>query len=121
MAPTAVGWPWEEASPASPKSANPNQSEPLSPTVRVLAVGATTVTLELVEFCRAEHGRLVGTLSIYCGDAYLAEELAQETLARVCKHWDKVRELESPGGWAHRVAMNLANSSFRSRAARRRI
>jgi predicted RNA polymerase sigma factor len=36
----------------------------------------------LVAFCRHEHPRLVGTLSLYCGDADLAEELAQEVLCR---------------------------------------
>jgi RNA polymerase sigma-70 factor (ECF subfamily) len=75
----------------------------------------------LSEFCRGEYARLVGSLSVYCGDHHLAEDLAQETLARACTHWETVRELESPGGWAHRVAINLANSWFRSRTARRRI
>jgi RNA polymerase sigma-70 factor (sigma-E family) len=75
---------------------------------------------ELAGFCRSEHPRLVGTLSLYTGDADLAEELAQEALVRVCQHWSRVGRLESPGGWAHRVAINLANSSFRSRAAKQR-
>jgi RNA polymerase sigma factor (sigma-70 family) len=81
----------------------------------------TLAVKDLSEFCRAEYARLVGSLSIYCGDPHLAEELAQETLARACTHWTTVRELESPGGWAHRVAINLANSWFRSRTARQRI
>lgn len=71
-------------------------------------------------FCVAEHPRLVGTLSLYCGDRWLAEELAQETLARVCRDWARVGVMHAPGAWAHRVAINLANSWFRRRAAERR-
>ena len=72
-------------------------------------------------FLQAEYPRLVGTLSLYCGDAEAAEELAQETLARVCRDWDKVRRMNAPGAWAHKVAMNLASSHFRRRAATKKV
>lgn len=71
-------------------------------------------------FCRREWPRLVGTLSLLTGDADLAEELAQETLARVCRDWRKVSGLAAPGAWAHRVAINLARSHYRHRAVARR-
>lgn len=76
---------------------------------------------DLVAFCRDEHRRLVGTLGYLVGDAELAEDLAQEALMRVCRDWQRVRGLESPGGWAHHVAVNLARSALRSRSRRRRI
>jgi RNA polymerase sigma-70 factor (sigma-E family) len=72
------------------------------------------------EFCRREWPRLVGSLSLFTGDGDLAQELAQETLARVCRDWRKVSNLEAPGAWAHRVALNLARSHFRHRAVVRR-
>lgn len=72
------------------------------------------------EFCAAEYPQLVRALSLYVGEAAVAEELAQEALLRVCRHWSRVAELESPGGWAWRVAVNLANSHFRRRRAARR-
>jgi RNA polymerase sigma factor (sigma-70 family) len=75
---------------------------------------------DLVGFCRAEWSRLVGALSLLTGDVDLAEELAQETIVRVCRDWRKVSQLDAPGAWAHRVAVNLANSHFRRRAAARR-
>jgi RNA polymerase sigma-70 factor (sigma-E family) len=71
-------------------------------------------------FCRREWPRLVGSLSLFTGDADLAEELAQETLARVCRDWRKVSHLAAPGAWAHRVAINLARSHYRHRAVVRR-
>lgn len=74
----------------------------------------------LAAFCRREHPRVVGALSLYCGDAALAEELAQEALYRVCRDWEKVSRMAAPGAWAHRVAINLANSAFRRRRAERR-
>jgi RNA polymerase sigma factor (sigma-70 family) len=75
---------------------------------------------DLVGFCRAEWSRLVGTLALVTGDAHLAEELAQETIVRVCRDWRKVSQLDAPGAWAHRVAVDLAHSHFRRRAVARR-
>lgn len=76
--------------------------------------------MDFDEFCREEHPRLVGSLSLYCGDPVLAEEFAQEALARACRDWGKVARMAAPGAWVHQVAMNLANSHFRRRAAARR-
>lgn len=72
-------------------------------------------------FCAREHPRLVGALSLYVGDADLAEELAQEALLRACRLWPVVSRLDSPGGWTWRVAVNLANSHFRRRLMARRV
>lgn len=74
----------------------------------------------LAAFCEREHPRLVRSLTAFCGDQALAEEIAQETLVRACQHWRKLRRMELPGAWVHRVAINLANSTFRRRAAERR-
>ena len=52
-------------------------------------------------------------MTLYCGDPFAAEDFAQEALARACKAWRKVSALESPEGWVHRVAMNLAHSWYR--------
>ena len=75
---------------------------------------------ELISFCKREHARVVGLLSLYCGDAAVAEELAQDALARICRDWRRVRKMDYPEAWASRVAINLANSYFRRRAAERR-
>jgi RNA polymerase sigma-70 factor (sigma-E family) len=77
---------------------------------------------EVHEFCRRVRPRLVGTLSLLVGDANVAEELAQETLARVWVGWARLGPLTEParGAWAYRVAVNLANSWWRRRLAERR-
>lgn len=75
---------------------------------------------EVAEFCRREYPRLVGSLGLFCGDAAAAEDLAQETLIKVCLHWGRVREMDAPGLWAHRVGLNLARSRGRRLGAERR-
>ena len=79
------------------------------------------VTDTIDEFCRAQYARLFGMLRLYCGDVWLAEELVQESLARVVRHWQRVETMDNPSAWLHRVAFNLANSSYRRRAAERRV
>ena len=75
---------------------------------------------EAGEFCVRVRAQLVGTLSLYCGDADVAEELAQDTLARVWDRWPQVRAMRSPDAWTYRVGVNLANSHYRRRAAEHR-
>jgi RNA polymerase sigma-70 factor (ECF subfamily) len=76
----------------------------------------------VIGFCDRVRSRLVGTLSLLCGDGDAAEELAQETLARVWLGWSRVRALGEPLAtvWTYRVAINLANSWLRRRMAERR-
>jgi RNA polymerase sigma factor (sigma-70 family) len=75
---------------------------------------------ELVAFCRREHPRLVGALSLYCGDRDVAAEVAQEALIRAVEAWPRLQTMDAPGAWVHRVGMNLAASRFRRRSAERR-
>jgi RNA polymerase sigma factor (sigma-70 family) len=74
------------------------------------------------DFCRHIRGRVVGTLVLVLGDAGLAEELAQETLARVWLHWPTIAGLDDAArdAWTYRVALNLARSWLRRRIAERR-
>ncbi len=39
---------------------------------------------------------------------------------RVVRDWRKLQKMDSPEAWVHRVALNLANSFFRRRAAEAR-
>ena len=72
------------------------------------------------EFCDDIRDRLVRSLTLYCGDRWVAEELAQETLVRAWERWSVVGEAASPEAWTFRTATNLANSWFRRRQAERR-
>jgi RNA polymerase sigma factor (sigma-70 family) len=109
---------------ASTTAATPGaRSKPNESLMRLLMVGVVAggrLTDELAEFCHAEHRRLVGALSLYCRDRNVAEEIAQDAIVRVIANWGRVRQLDSPSAWAHRVAINLANSHLRRRLAERR-
>lgn len=75
---------------------------------------------EFAAFCTEQHPRLVGVLALYTGDRDLAHDLAQEALARLWRDWRRLRRASSPGAYAYRTAINLANDHFRGRAVRRR-
>jgi RNA polymerase sigma-70 factor (ECF subfamily) len=74
----------------------------------------------LVAFCRRIYPPLVGGLTLHCRDRGVAEDVAQETLVRVWERWSTGHITGRPEAWAWRVAVNLASSRFRRRAAERR-
>ncbi len=71
-------------------------------------------------FCVGIQGRLVGSLSLFCGSRVLAEEIAQEALVRALDRWGRVGQMESPEAWTYKTAFNLARSLATRRAAERR-
>lgn len=75
---------------------------------------------DLVRFYEREYPRLVGALDLFLGDLQSAEDVAQEALLRAMRDWKRVRELDLPGAWTRRVALNLATSRLRRRGIRRR-
>jgi RNA polymerase sigma factor (sigma-70 family) len=75
---------------------------------------------DAVAFCERLRPKLVGALSLYCGDPALAEEQAQDTLVRVWENWHRVRAMQAPEAWAVRVGMNGLHAVFRRRAIERR-
>ena len=72
------------------------------------------------DLCVAMLPKLVGALGFWCGDRFVAEELAQETLSRMWEHREAVGQMTHPEAWAYRTAINLSRSWFRRRAAERR-
>ncbi len=75
---------------------------------------------ELVAFIEREQPRLVRAANLLVGDRAVAEEIAQEALLRASSRWGKVSRLASPGGWVHRVTVNLATSQLRRWRVERR-
>ena len=80
----------------------------------------SSTSIDFEAFCHMQYSRLIGTLTLYTGDPELARDLAQEALARACADWRKVRKMDHPGPWLHRVAINLANSHFRRKRSESR-
>lgn len=75
---------------------------------------------DLVRFYEREYPRLVGALDLFLGDLQAAEDVAQEALLRAMRDWKRVGQLDLPGAWTRRVALNLATSRLRRRGVRRR-
>lgn len=72
---------------------------------------------EFTALCEREFPRIVGAMTLWCGDRGVAEEVTSEAFARAYRDWHRVRQLDVPGAWVRRVAMNLARSTFRRRQA----
>lgn len=75
---------------------------------------------DLEAVCRRVYPSLLSVLSFQVGSTAVAEELAQQTLARMWDRWRRVRELDAPDEWAHQMALELSRSGWRQWRARRR-
>jgi RNA polymerase sigma-70 factor (ECF subfamily) len=73
--------------------------------------------LTVEQFCTEVRAPLVGALVLLVGDRGVAEELAQEALARAYQRWST---LESPRPWVYATAFNLARSRWRRVLVERR-
>jgi RNA polymerase sigma-70 factor (ECF subfamily) len=62
---------------------------------------------------RREFVPITRTAYLIVGDWEVAREIAQDAFVQALRNWPKVQQLESPGGWARRVAIRDA---VRSRA-----
>ncbi len=71
-------------------------------------------------FYLREFPRLVALTAAVGGNRAIAEDLAQEAMLRAHRHWDRIAAYDKPGAWARRVAINLATSALRRRAAEAR-
>jgi RNA polymerase sigma-70 factor (ECF subfamily) len=77
----------------------------------------TDIGADFETWYEREHPRLVATLILVLGDVDRARESVDEACARVLARWPRVGRMESPGGYAYRIALNDA----RRRARRARL
>jgi RNA polymerase sigma-70 factor (sigma-E family) len=88
---------------------------------------ATTPTpppepLEYREFAIAMGRRLLRTAYLLTGgDAYLAEDLTQETLGRIYRKWRRISRMENPAGYAQTVLFHTFLSHRRRRASEEQV
>ena len=80
----------------------------------VREVAATDAT-DFEAFFERHYPRLSKGLYLLTGSHAAAEELAQETMARVYERWARVRTMASPEGYATTVALNLWRRNRRHR------
>lgn len=65
---------------------------------------------EFAALCRSISSRLVGVLTVRCGDRELAADIAQEALARAWRDWDHVSRRTPVDPWVYATAFNLLRS-----------
>jgi len=83
--------------------------------------GGMTSTADFEEWYRREHGRLVASMLVICGNLGDAAEATDEAFARALQRWDSVGCMRSPTGWAYRVAVNVVRRRGRRRLIELRV
>ena len=68
---------------------------------------------EFQSFYLQARPRLVEQAYLLSGAIHEAQDLAQETLLRAWRNWDRVSKLDNPDAWARRVLHNLSVSRWR--------
>jgi RNA polymerase sigma factor (sigma-70 family) len=79
-----------------------------------------TTRADFTDLCRRVHPRLVGALVLRSGDRALAEDLAQEALARAWRDWSSLRDPATRDAWVFSTAFNLLRSWHRRLGVARR-
>ena len=69
-------------------------------------------------YFRACFPRLTRTVYLMVHDQSLAEDIAQEALYRMLRHWRTVSTYDRPEAWARRVAIRIAVREIQRRSAR---
>jgi len=75
-------------------------------------------TLSFEDMYRAEYPGLVAVATALAG--HDGPDLVHDAMVRALLHWNKVSRYERPGGWCHRVVVNLCRSRWRRRTTERR-
>ena len=78
-----------------------------------------TDTGDFDSWYRSEHKNVLAVVTMLCGqDHARAEDATNDAFVKALERWPSVREMESPGGWVTRVAVNKAKRSLRLRGRR---
>jgi RNA polymerase sigma-70 factor (sigma-E family) len=73
---------------------------------------------EFERFVTDRTGPLLRTAYLMAENAAEAEDLVQETMLRVARHWPRVRAMEYPAAYARQVLVNLALDGATGRTRR---
>ena len=69
--------------------------------------------VDFAELVESESRGLVAAATAIVGDRHRAEEIVQDAFERCFRRWNRVSQLDRPGAWARRVAINEAISVAR--------
>jgi RNA polymerase sigma-70 factor (sigma-E family) len=80
---------------------------------------ASTSRQEFERFVTDRTAPLLRTACLITGNLTEAEDLVQEALLRVARHWRKVRCMEHPAAYARRILVNVALDGAAQRGRRK--
>lgn len=76
---------------------------------------APTRAVDFAVFYETNINPLIRSLNATLMDTQLAQDAAQEAMARAYQQWSKVGAYDKPAGWCYRVGLNWSMSRFRKR------
>jgi RNA polymerase sigma-70 factor (ECF subfamily) len=90
-----------------------------------MSVSREPVSVELTvlfeDFYRHEYPGLFAVAATMAGGMNGADDLVQDTMLKAFVNWKRVQWLEQPGGWCHRVLINLCRNWHARRLVERRF
>lgn len=75
---------------------------------------STPNVISFEAFYRTEYRAMVALAAAVSGDGSVAEDIAQEGLARAHREWQRICHYDKPGAWLRRVVIRLASNVRRS-------
>ena len=87
-----------------------------------LGLGGVELSLTAVEFddfYRREFPGLVAVATALSG--HDGEDLVHDAMVKTLIHWTRVRQLDRPGGWCHRVLINRCRTWWRRKQTEARF
>lgn len=76
--------------------------------------------VDFAQLVESESRGLVAATTAIVGDRHRAEEIVQEAFERCFRRWSRVSQLDRPGAWTRRVAINEAISVARRSSSEHR-
>ena len=70
---------------------------------------------------RTAHPRLLAALVVASGDVEAARDATSEAFTRALQHWARVRTMDAPEAWVHRVGINVLRRRHRRRILEERL
>lgn len=79
------------------------------------SIAESEMTRTFAAFYEENVVQVTRALTATLGDPIVAQDAAQEAMAKACAQWTKLDTYDNPAGWCYRVGMNWATSRWRKR------
>lgn len=76
-------------------------------------MGDVDRTADFTAYVRAREQKLARLAYLLTGDRHAADDLLQDCLAKVYRHWERISAVEQPDAYVRRIMVNENNSRWR--------